>query len=222
MIQMKVKLLFTYTLSSNLEVPMETGWGLPEDLLAIAEDLQHKNRGKNFEFIDELGVTWSKKELIKLQKKWEAEPTDITVYFDGTFQRDSLLAGLGVVIYYKKGPEQWRVRANQVVEQLTNNNEAEYAALKFGMQLLEDLGVKYQRCRIRGDSLVVLNQLSGEWPCYEDELHRWIERIEKKRKELSVQFQFEPIHRNKNKEADQLAKQAVEGKNIYSHSRIDT
>jgi ribonuclease HI len=61
-----------------------------------------------------------------------------------------------------------------------------------------------------------LKQLSGDWPCFEEDYNAWLDRIEEKINELGIQPIYEPISRKQNKEADQLARQAMEGQMITS------
>ena len=83
---------------------------------------------KELEFEDEKGGSWTLKELEKLKEELAAEPDEITVYFDGSYDKESQLAGFGIVIYYSLGGERYRLRKNKSFR-LTTNNEAEYAAL---------------------------------------------------------------------------------------------
>ena len=108
------------------------------------------------------------------------------------------------------------------MEQLSSNNEAEYAALAFLLTELEFLGVQHQSVTIKGDSLVVLNQLGGEWPCYEEELQRWLDKIEAKIKLLGIKPTFVSVSRKENKEADQLATKALQQIKIDSLLKIDS
>lgn len=103
---------------------------------------------------------------------------------------------------------------------METNNEAEYAALYFTLTILEELGVHHLPCEFIGDSQVVLKQLEGEWPCYEDVLNRWLDRIENKQKELGLEPRYTVVSRKENKEADKLASQALEGKMINSKMQI--
>ncbi|WP_143521191.1 reverse transcriptase-like protein, partial [Pseudomonas sp. 2995-1] len=89
-------------------------------------------------------------------------------------------SGLGCVIYYEKNKKNYRLRKNQSVTELKSNNEAEYAALYMALTELENLGVHHLPIQIIGDSQVVLNQLSGEWACMEEELNRWADRVDEK------------------------------------------
>lgn len=80
--------------------------------------------------------------------------------------------------------------------------------------------VKGVTCEVKGDSQVVLKQLEGEWPCYEEDLNNWLDRIEAKIKTLRLSMVYTSISRNDNKEADKLATQALEGKRIYSKMQL--
>ena len=74
----------------------------------------------------------------------------------------------------------WPGRAQQIVQlkfgQQVTNNEAEYdtliASLEATLKRLRDAGADPQTARliIRGDSLLVLNQVKGEWKCKEPRL----------------------------------------------------
>ena len=93
----------------------------------------------------------------------ETEPHEVVLYFDGGFNREQLLSGLGAVIYFKQNGKNYRLRVNQQAEYLQTNNEAEYAALYFALEQIEELGVHHQEIEIYGDSQVVINELNGEW-----------------------------------------------------------
>ncbi len=207
---------WVYVTPKKQEVVLTSDLLPVEQALLLAEDFEKTGRVKELTFIDRQHVTWTKKELIKLQKELETEPHDVIAYFDGSFDNETLQSGVGVVIYYKQNNDQYRFRANRQLDELKSNNEAEYAAFWFLVQMLEELGVHHLPVVFRGDSHVVLNQLSGMWPCFEDDYNAWLDRIEAKLAELGIQPVYEPISRKQNKEADQLARQALEGKSIAS------
>lgn len=191
-----------------------------DEALLAAEELEKTGRAGEISFEDEIGTSWTMKEMRKLLAEVEEEPHDLTVYFDGGFQKEDFKAGLGIVIYYKQGKKKYRLRTNQIFDDLETNNEAEYAALYYSLTVLEELGVKNMSCEFIGDSQGVLKQLQGEWPCYEDTLTRWLDRIENKIKELGLYPKYRPVGRNDNKEADKLAAQALRGKLINSKMQI--
>lgn len=188
--------------------------------LKFGEELEKSGKVTELTFYDEIGTDWNLKQMKKLLAETEEEPNDVIVYFDGGFHKESNQAGLGAVIYYKQGQKKYRIRANQKIDEMETNNEAEYAAFYFALNLLEEMGVRHLPCEFKGDSQVVLKQLEGEWPCFEEELNRWLDRIEQKLKDLSLHPRYTPISRNDNKEADKLATQAMEGKMVTSKMQI--
>lgn len=177
--------------------------------ISIAEQLEKTGRAKNITFTDQHDSTWSMKELKKYLKEMETEPSNVTVYFDGGYDRENRLSGLGCVIYFEQNRKSYRIRKNVKVDGLQSNNEAEYAALSFAITELEFLGVHHQTVRFIGDSQVVMNQMSGEWPVYEKDLARWADEIDEKLNKIGVHPEFELVPRNENKEADYLATQAL-------------
>lgn len=213
-INMKVKMKGKAPLAFTSE------WIDGEAAIQMGEQLESSGKISDFSFLDEMGQSWSLKELKKLHTEIESAPHDITVYFDGGFNKDTYEAGLGVVIYYKQGKKSYRMRANERIHEMETNNEAEYAALYFALNLLQELGVEHLPCEIKGDSQGVLKQLEGEWPCFEENLNRWLDRIEAKIKELGLKPRYSVIPRKDNKEADRLATQGLEGKLINSTMEI--
>ncbi|PEA55765.1 hypothetical protein CON64_03745 [Bacillus pseudomycoides] len=217
---MKYKITWLYRTKHGLETNLESDFLHLEEAIQFAADFEKTGRAKELLFHDEMGVEWTLKEVKKLSKQVEEEPQDLTLYFDGGYDIETKEAGVGVSIYYKKQGKMYRIRRNAYIEGIDDNNEAEYAALLYGMNILEELGVKYESVILRGDSQVVLQQLAGEWPCYEEHLIHYLDQIEQKAKQLKIKLVCEPVSRKQNKEAHQLATQALEGTNIDSHKEI--
>lgn len=218
---MKYKLEYKYNYKkSNENIFFTSDWLISTTALQIGEELEKKNLATEILFYDEKGVSWNLKELRKLLEEIEEEPHDFTIYFDGGYHKESKTAGIGVVLFYNQGKKKYRIRANELFHDILSNNEAEYAALYHGLNLLEELEVQGVTCEIKGDSQVVLKQLEGEWPCYEEELNNWLNRMEEKIKKLKLNMIYTAIGRNDNKEADKLATQALEGKRIYSKMQL--
>ena len=123
--------------------------------------------------------------------------------FDGCSKNNPGLAGAGAVIY-KNGIEIW---ADHLFVGTNNtNNYAEYSGLMFGLEKAIELNIK--ALYIEGDSLLVINQMTGKYKCNSPNL---IE-IHKKTKELIPNFHdimFVHIFRNKNVRADELSNNAV-------------
>ncbi|MBP2241289.1 ribonuclease HI [Cytobacillus eiseniae] len=217
---MKYKLEWKYKYKGTAGVVFTSDWLEGEQALVIGEDIEKSGRMLDLSFHDERGTTWNLKEMKKLLEEIEEEPHDLTIFFDGGFDKESSQAGLGAVIYYKQGKKKFRIRANERFDEIENNSEAEYAAMYFTVLLLEEMNVQNMSCEFKGDAQGVLMQLKGEWPCYEENLNRWLDRIEEKLKKLHVHSRFTPIPRTANKEADKLATQALEGKIINSKMQI--
>lgn len=217
---MKYKITWLYCAKSGLETNLETDYLSLEEALQFAADFEKTGRVKELLFYDERGTEWTQKEAKKLNKQVEEEPQDILLYFDGGYDVGTKEAGIGVSVYYKKQRKMYRMRRNAYIEGIDDNNEAEYAALLYGMRMLEELGVKYETVTLRGDSHVVLQQLAGEWPCYEEHFSHYLDEIQEIGEQLKIKLVCEPISRKQNKEAHQLAAQALEGTSIDSHTEI--
>ncbi|WP_102274825.1 reverse transcriptase-like protein [Cytobacillus massiliigabonensis] len=217
---MKYKLEWKYKLKGTEGAIFTSEWLDGELALQIGEDLEKSGKASDLFYQDERGTTWITKEMKKLLEEIEEDPHDLTIYFDGGFNKKTFQAGLGAVIYFKQGKKKYRIRANELFDEIENNSEAEYAAMYYTVNLLEEMGVHHMTCEFKGDAQGVLMQLKGEWPCYEENLNRWLDRIEEKLKALKVDAKFTPIPRTENKEADKLATQALEGKAINSKMQI--
>lgn len=213
---MNVRIQYTYKTPKGVETVFSSEEMSGEKALLIAEDLERTGRMKHLAFLDSGDRTWTLKELKKYMKGIETEPHNVTVYFDGGFDLETKTSGLGCAIYYEQNGKSFRLRKNALVNHLDTNNEAEYAALHLGLNELEQLGVHHLPVRFIGDSQVVINQLSGEWPCTEAELNRWADRIEAMQKKLGLTPSYNFVSRKNNQEADQLATQALKGVEITS------
>jgi ribonuclease HI len=143
---------------------------------------------------------------MKANKAQEAKifpEIEYKMQFDGCSKKNPGLAGAGAVIY-KYGKEVW---SNHLfVGTNTTNNCAEYSGLILGLQQAIELNIK--TLHVEGDSLLVINQMTGKYKCNSPNL---IE-LYNKAKELAKQFDniiFVHIFRNKNVRADELSNDAV-------------
>ena len=188
--------------------------------LLLAEDLERTGRAKSIAFIDRFDSSWTIKELKGYLKGIETEPHNVTVYFDGGFDRATSTSGLGCVIYYEQNGKTYRLRRNAFSAELTSNNEAEYAALYLSLQELALLNVHHLPVRFIGDSQVVINQMGGEWPLLEHNLSGWADRIDNKLRDLGIQPEYELVQRKMNSEADRLATQALNSISITATKEL--
>ena len=90
------------------------------------------------------------------------------LFFDGASRSNpdgKIVAGVGVVLI---SPQNYVLpRAFSLTEPCTNN-VAEYNALLIGMQLAQELGVKYLEAY--GDSQLIVNQVRGEYEVRNEDL----------------------------------------------------
>ena len=94
---------------------------------------------------------------------------------------------------------------------IQTNNEAEYTAMKLGIERCGALGAK--EIEAFADSKLIIEQLSGNWKIKKEALqllHTQIQDIIEKH-QLKVMFTWIP--REKNKEADRLSNVAMDEKN---------
>ena len=216
---MKLTIEWQYVTKSKQEITWRSEAVPAAHAYTLLLDMEKTGRTKNVVMTDEHDSTWTMKELKKYLKALETEPTEVKVYFDGGFYREEKLAGLGIVIYYKQNGKKYRLRTNQLAEYLTSNNEAEYAALHLAIDQLEELGVHHQTIKIYGDSLVVINEMNGEWAVTDSILSTWADKIDLKLQKLGIRPTYVYIDRKQNSEADQLANQALQ--NIEIHAELD-
>ncbi|MGN8648018.1 reverse transcriptase-like protein [Gracilibacillus sp. HCP3S3_G5_1] len=217
---MYVTIKIVYSSPKGLQTTFTSDEIEAEQALEIANDLEQWKRTESIEFVDHRGNHWNKKELITYTEEIVTEPNHVTVFFDAGFNLQTNKAGLGFAIYYTQNHQHYRIRKNITVSELTSNNEAEYAALFEGIKQLEDLNVHHQQVTFKGDSKVVINQLLGEWPCMEQTLNEWADRIEQKLETIGIEPLYQDITRKDNREAHQLATKALENIEINSHIKL--
>jgi ribonuclease HI len=129
------------------------------------------------------------------------------MFFDGCSKGNPGLAGAGAVIY-QNGIEVYSKTLNLSIQ---TNNVAEYNGLIIGLELAINNGIK--ELSVKGDSLLVIKQMKGEYKVKNKNLKILFERA----KQLSLQFDkitFEHIYRENNKRADELSNIAL--KDIFT------
>ncbi len=217
---MKIRIEWTYKIPKGQEAVFSSKEIPAETAIVIAEDLERLGRAKNLHFVDQYDSGWTVKELKAYLKGIETEPHNVNVYFDGGYERTGRNAGMGCVIYYEQNGKSYRLRTNTKMDGLASNNEAEYAALYFCLQELEHLEIHHLPIVFSGDSRIVVNGMSSEWPVIEEQLIPWVNRIEEKIAEMGIQPEYKLVPRKANAEADKLATQALNGIVISAESEI--
>lgn len=217
---MKVRIEITYKTPKGTETDFISDGMNVSHAILIAADLEKTGRLKTITFMDDQDTSWTLKELNKYVSGIQTEVHNVTFYFDGGFDHETKQSGLGCVIYYEQNNKRYRIRKNALIHEIESNNEAEYAALHLGLKELELLGVHHLPVTIIGDSMVVINQLSGDWPCYEEQLVSWMDRIEDLESKLGIKPVYKLVSRKENQEADQLATQALNNIDIRGEIRL--
>lgn len=122
------------------------------------------------------------------------------LFFDGSVCKEG--QGIGYVLVSPNG----LVHESSVrIEYPCTNNQIEYEALLLGLTHLEQMGIK--DVDIFGDSLLVVQQVEGEFQCLDGLLRSYLDRCLNIIKLLDT-FTITHISRDKNGRANLLAQQA--------------
>ncbi len=134
------------------------------------------------------------------------------VYTDGGSRGNPGPAGIGVVIANER---------NKAIKKYSHdigvrtNNEAEYEAVIFALQKIRHLFGKQKTkdldVEIRMDSELVARQLGGKYKIIEENLFPFFIKIWNLRMDFG-EIKFTEIPREKNREADRLANEAMDRK----------
>lgn len=128
----------------------------------------------------------------------------VTIYTDGASRGNPGLAGAGAVLKSDDGRVVARVA--RFLGEMTNNM-AEYTALLVGLKEAQKVGA--EEVQIRSDSELLVRQLNGQYKVKNDNLRV----MHGSAMDLLSSFKgWEAAHipRNRNKEADQLANEAID------------
>ena len=88
------------------------------------------------------------------------------------------------------------------IEKTSTNNQAEYQAILKGIKLLREISANM--VEIFGDSMLVINQLTGEYECKSDILRIYHEECLQLLKEFKI-VKLKHIPKCHNEEANRLA-----------------
>jgi hypothetical protein len=95
--------------------------------------------------------------------------TPWTLYFDGSACSDG--QGIGIVFI---SPNNAYFEMASRLEYFCTNNQDEYEALLFILEILESMDVKYVKSF--GDSLLVVHQVSGKYKCLDGSLNAYLDK----------------------------------------------
>lgn len=130
---------------------------------------------------------------------------NILAYTDGGSRGNPGPAGAGAILY----DADTKTVLAEISEYLgkQTNNVAEYTALLLAIQKAKELGA--ERVDFRLDSELIVKQMNGEYKVKNEHLAKLFVQIWNLRQQF-VRVTFEHIRREKNKEADKLANDAMD------------
>jgi hypothetical protein len=96
------------------------------------------------------------------------EPAPWTLFFDGS--SCGVVSGIGIVLISPRGAS---FEFSLPIERTATNNQVEYQAILKGIKLLRE--IKADAVEIFGNSILVINQLLGEYECKNDILRVYLE-----------------------------------------------
>jgi ribonuclease HI len=129
----------------------------------------------------------------------------LTAYADGAIGNGSEHTGVGAIVLDGRG--QILLWSNRRLGKMTNN-EAEYAGLVLALELA--LALKPRELRVYLDSAVVVGQMNGRYGVKSRALKPWHRRACHLACQLR-QVTYSHVPRERNRLADALANEALEG-----------
>ena len=126
-----------------------------------------------------------------------------TLYFDGCSKGNPGEAGAGAVIYYNDD-EIWA--SSVYVGDKETNNVAEYTGMIIG--LTEALARNIYHLSVKGDSMLVIKQMKGEYKVRCPHLKELYSRANQMASQFTT-ITFDHIYRNMNTRADELSNDAI-------------
>jgi len=132
------------------------------------------------------------------------------IYCDGASSGNPGKAGIGAVInfYEKTSGKSTLYKISEYIG-ITTNNIAEYKALIRALEFVKGAGVR--DVRIFLDSELICKQIKGQYRVRDKKLLPLWKKVMNLLKELNS-YSITHINRDKNKEADKLARLAISGK----------
>jgi ribonuclease HI len=136
----------------------------------------------------------------------------ITIYTDGGSRGNPGKAAIGVVFCNEK--EQVIKKYGEYLGDNLTNNEAEYSAVIFALKKFKSLFGKSiaetSEVEVRSDSELLVKQMNGEYKLSDEKIQKFFIEIWN----MKIDFKnvkFKHIPREKNKEADRLVNEALDG-----------
>jgi ribonuclease HI len=137
----------------------------------------------------------------------------VKVYTDGASRGNPGESGIGIIIYDENGT---KLKSWNEFTGTKTNNQAEYLALLKAAELLNELknDVKISFIEFFADSQLMVKQMNLEYKVKDPGLKELFLKAQKLVNQLRLPYKFIHIERALNKEADKLANQGIDNKNI--------
>ncbi len=129
----------------------------------------------------------------------------LTIYVDGASRGNPGRAGAGVVVYADRKDVPLK-KIRQYLGRMTNN-VAEYLALIYGLQ--EGLICRAKYLTVYMDSELVVKQIEGSYRV-KNEMLKTLFNLVKHLRQGFEEVKIKHINRERNREADKLANQAID------------
>jgi ribonuclease HI len=128
------------------------------------------------------------------------------IYYDGSSNKNKI--GGSSAVMYIDGKE---IEAKAIHLENVTNNKAEYTGLFLAVNIAKDNNIKC--VKFLGDSLLVTNQMKGEWKTNNKNLLESQILIKNLLKSIPL-YEFHWIPRELNKRADQICYAAMKSQNL--------
>ena len=130
-------------------------------------------------------------------------PTKYTLFFDGCSKGNPGPSGAGAVLY-EGNTEIWA--KSIFVGNNSTNNVAEYTGLIIGLH--EAVNKNIKQLTVKGDSMLVIKQMKGEYKVNSKDMQRLYENA-KDFEKCFDKILYEHVYRNHNVRADQLSNEGL-------------
>ena len=142
-----------------------------------------------------------KNEILKL---W---PKEVIIYTDGASRGNPGPSSFGLVVFSAEGEKilEYAEKAGE-----TTNNVAEYLGVRKALELASFQKKTLQKLTLKADSQLLIRQLKGEYKVKAKHLKPLFSDCQKFLQQLAV-VEFEHVPRDRNKIADHLANQILDG-----------
>jgi ribonuclease HI len=140
-------------------------------------------------------------------------PAKYTLFFDGCSKGNPGPAGAGAVLY-QGNTEIWA--KSIFVGNNSTNNVAEYTGLIIGLH--EAVNKNIKELTVKGDSMLVIKQMKGEYKVNSKDMQRLYENAKNFEKTFD-KITYEHVYRNHNARADQLSNEGLIVQNTENNTK---